>query len=134
MRVGELAQLFLNGSQWARSHESEIQLRQPAWPSPAASQRQSQQSSAVARNTPIRRSPYFRIATASHVRMRTCKLREELIDSLAEWSKAVDSSSTIFGCVGSNPTAVISTRAHVNSISIQYASAFTSRMRISVVI
>ena len=28
-------------------------------------------------------------------------------DSLAEWSKAVDSSSTIFGCVGSNPTAVI---------------------------
>ena len=28
-------------------------------------------------------------------------------DSLAEWSKAVDSSSTIFGCVGSNPSAVI---------------------------
>ena len=28
-------------------------------------------------------------------------------DSLAEWSKAVDSSSIIFGCVGSNPTAVI---------------------------
>ena len=27
-------------------------------------------------------------------------------DSLAEWSKAVDSSSIIFGCVGSNPTAV----------------------------
>ena len=54
---------------------------------------------------------------------------ETCIDTLAEWSKAVDSSSTIFGCVGSNPTAVISTRAHVNSISIQYASAFTSRMR-----
>ena len=29
------------------------------------------------------------------------------IDTLAEWSKAVDSSSTIFGCVGSNPTGVI---------------------------
>ena len=28
-------------------------------------------------------------------------------DSLAEWSKAVDSSSIIFGCVGSFPTAVI---------------------------
>ena len=28
-------------------------------------------------------------------------------DTLAEWSKAVDSSSTIFGCVGSNPTGVI---------------------------
>ena len=27
-------------------------------------------------------------------------------DTLAEWSKAVDSSSTIFGCVGSNPTGV----------------------------
>ena len=30
----------------------------------------------------------------------------ETSDSLAELSKAVDSSSTIFGCVGSNPTAV----------------------------
>ena len=30
-----------------------------------------------------------------------------VIDTLAEWSKAVDSSSTIFGCVGSNPTGVI---------------------------
>ena len=29
-------------------------------------------------------------------------------DSVAEWSKAVDSSSTIFGCEGSNPTVVIS--------------------------
>ena len=27
-------------------------------------------------------------------------------DNLAEWSKAVDSSSIIFGCVGSNPTVV----------------------------
>ena len=53
------------------------------------------------------------------------------MDSLAEWSKAVDSSSTIFGCVGSNPTAVISTSAHVTSISIQYTSALTSRMRVS---
>ena len=31
------------------------------------------------------------------------------IDTLAEWSKAVDSSSPIFGCVGSNPTGVMPT-------------------------
>ena len=30
---------------------------------------------------------------------------------MAEWSKAVDSSSTIFVCVGSNPTGVIQLKA-----------------------
>ena len=44
---------------------------------------------------------------------RTGAVRDQLkmvlsvTDSLAEWSKAVDSSSTIFGCVGSNTTAII---------------------------
>ena len=33
--------------------------------------------------------------------------RLPVIDSLPEWSKGVDSSSTIARCVGSNPTAVI---------------------------
>ena len=32
---------------------------------------------------------------------------------MAEWSKAVDSSSTIFVCVGSNPTGVIQLKAPV---------------------
>ena len=32
---------------------------------------------------------------------------ERLQDSLPEWSKGVDSSSTSASCVGSNPTAVI---------------------------
>ena len=31
----------------------------------------------------------------------------DTIDSLPEWSKGVDSSSTSASCVGSNPTAVI---------------------------
>ena len=34
------------------------------------------------------------------------KLSSGFSDTLAEWSTAVDSSSTIFGCVGSNPTGV----------------------------
>ena len=37
-------------------------------------------------------------------------------DSLAEWSKAVDSSSIIFGCVGSNPTAVTFACACVSEV------------------
>ena len=36
-----------------------------------------------------------------------CLIQFNDMDSLAERSKAVDSSSTIFGCVGSSPTAVI---------------------------
>ena len=42
------------------------------------------------------------------VRMSRCgPHKSSANDGLAEWSKAVDSSSTIFGCVGSNPTAVM---------------------------
>ena len=38
-------------------------------------------------------------------------------DTLPEWSKGVDSSSTSASCVGSNPTGVIS-RQHIWLISI----------------
>ena len=36
----------------------------------------------------------------------SARLRNQAIDSLPEWSKGVDSSSTRAICVGSNPTAV----------------------------
>ena len=38
--------------------------------------------------------------------------RKQSIDSLPEWSKGVDSSSTSASCVGSNPTAVICTNEY----------------------
>ena len=41
--------------------------------------------------------------------MATCK------DSLPEWSKGVDSSSTSASCVGSNPTAVTAGEAFLDS-------------------
>ena len=36
---------------------------------------------------------------------------------MAEWSKALDSSSSIFGCVGSNPTGTIFYIVRLNFIN-----------------
>ena len=53
-----------------------------------------------------------------------CQIQFSDMDNLAERSKAVDSSSTIFGCVGSNPTAVISFHAFCLLNNILHLSIF----------
>jgi hypothetical protein len=47
-------------------------------------------------------------------------------DNLAEWSKAVDSSSIIFGCVGSNPTVVTFAPSTLNASSLASAPPLAS--------
>ena len=49
-------------------------------------------------------------------------------DSLPEWSKGVDSSSTSASCVGSNPTAVIFTAAEVAASAPLLASALAPNL------
>ena len=48
----------------------------------------------------------FQETVAAHNRRRRRSVRSGVKDTLPEWSKGVDSSSTSASCVGSNPTGV----------------------------